>query len=68
MATVVGRGIFTVNGWVTNALAIYQRGAGRVINDIILWGAVGVATLWFIGIPLLTVWITIHVLGETDDD
>jgi len=68
MATVVGRVIFTVNWWFTNGVAIYQRGAGRVINDIILWSAVGVATLWFIGIPLLTVWITIHVLGEIDDE
>ena len=68
MATVVGRGIFTVNWWFTNALVIHQRGAGRVINDIILWGAVGFAMLWFVGIPLLALWITIHVLGETDDD
>jgi hypothetical protein len=30
MATVVGRDVFTVNGWFTDALVIYQRGAGRV--------------------------------------
>ena len=30
MATVVGRGIFTVNWWFTNGVAIYQRGAGRM--------------------------------------
>jgi len=30
MATVVGRGVFTVNGWFTDALAIHQRGAGRM--------------------------------------
>ena len=39
-----------------------------MINDIILWGAVGFAMLWFVGIPLLALWITIHVLGDTDDD
>ena len=30
MATVVGRGIFTVNRWTADALAIHQRGARRV--------------------------------------
>lgn len=68
MATVVGRIVFTIDRWFTDGVAIHQRRAGRVINDIFFWGAVGVATLWFVGIPLLTVWITIHVLGDTDDD
>ena len=68
MATVVGRGILTVDRWTADALAIHQRGARRVINDIILWGAVGLALLWFVGIPLLALWITVHVLGEMDDD
>ena len=68
MATVVGRIVFTIDRWFTDGMAVYQRGAGRVINDIILWGAVGFAMLWFVGIPLLALWITIHVLGDTDDD
>ena len=71
MATLVGRGIFTVNGWFTNALAIYQRGAGRVIFhwEALFWTLGGLAGLWFVGIPLLAAYITfMHIFGGANDD
>jgi len=30
MATVVGRGVFTVDRWTADIVAVYQRGAGRM--------------------------------------
>jgi len=38
MAAVVGRGVFTVNRWFTDVVAIHQRGAGRVnFLNFIIW-------------------------------
>ena len=71
MATVVGRGVFTVNGWTADVVAVYQRGAGRVIFhwEALFWTIGAIAGFWFVGIPLLAAYITfMHIFGDTDDD
>ena len=71
MATVVGRIVFTIDRWFTDGVAIHQRGARRVIFhwEALFWTVGGIAGLWFVGIPLLAVYITfMHIFGDTDDD
>ena len=71
MATVVGRGVFTVNRWFTDALAIHQGRTGRMIFhwEALFWTLGGLAGLWFVGIPLLAAYITfMHIFGGANDD
>ena len=59
MATVVGRGVFTVNGWFTDALAIYQRGAGRVKY---IFGALGLLMAPFL-LPLVALAALVFIIS-----
>ena len=39
-----------------------------MINDVFFWGFYALVFGWVVGIPLLTFWIAVHVLGETNND
>lgn len=38
-----------------------------MINDVLFWGFCALVFGWVVGIPLLSLWIAVHVLGETKD-
>jgi hypothetical protein len=39
-----------------------------MINDIFFWGFYALVFGWVVGIPLLTLWIAVHVLTEDKDN
>tara|TARA_X000001382_G_scaffold111357_1_gene88219 strand:- start:77 stop:307 length:231 start_codon:yes stop_codon:yes gene_type:complete len=63
MAAVVGRGVFTVNRWFTDVVAIHQRGAGRV--KLFIWAIT--SPLW---VPLWLIYEYTFGLSPTvyEDD
>ena len=39
-----------------------------MINDVFFWGFYALVFGWVVGIPLLSLWIAVHVLAEDKDN